>query len=75
MAYLTNKCFGEGDLEYYIMEAGHIMGLRLPDNAGAKFVLSEVFKRVAQWKMVGSLGLADANGGGMDGGGFDQFEL
>jgi hypothetical protein len=42
LAYLTNKCSGEADLEYYIMEAGHIMGLRLPEDCTAKHVLAEV---------------------------------
>lgn len=39
---------------------------------------AEVFKRVAQWKMVGSLGLVDGGmpaGGGGAAGGFDHFEL
>lgn len=36
LAYLTNKCYGEADLEYYIVEAGHILGLKLPEEADAK---------------------------------------
>lgn len=36
LASLTNKCHGEEDLEYYIMEAGHILGLKLQENANAK---------------------------------------
>lgn len=36
LASLTNKCHGDEDLEYYVMEAGHILGLKLPDNANAK---------------------------------------
>ncbi len=56
------------------MEAGHILGMRLPENAGAKFVLSEVFKRVSQWKMVGSLGLEN-NAAAAGNEGFDRFEL
>ncbi len=36
MASLTNKCHGEEDLEYYVMEAGHILGLKLPENGNAK---------------------------------------
>lgn len=42
LAYLTNKCFGDADLEYYIAEAGHIMGIRLGEEAGARHVLAEV---------------------------------
>ncbi len=67
-------------MEYYIREAGHILGLRLPDEAGAKSVLSEVFKRISGWKMGGAeLGHNNntegmvAGGGG--GGGYDHFEL
>ncbi len=36
LASLTNKCHGDEDLEYYVMEAGHILGLKLPENANAK---------------------------------------
>lgn len=78
LAYLTNKCSGEDDMEYYIREAGHILGLRLPDEAGAKAVLAEVFKRISQWKMGGAeLGNATNNDGMQAGGGdgFDRFEL
>lgn len=57
LAYLTNKCQGDGDLEYYIMESAHVLGLKLPDEATAKSALAEVFRRIVQWKMVGSLGL------------------
>lgn len=80
LAYLTNKCSGDADLEYYILEAGHILGLRMPDGAGARAVLGEVFKRIAQWKMVGSVGVGEGMGaGGMgvgpQGGEYDRFEL
>ena len=78
LAYLTNKCYGDGDLEYYIMEAGHIMGLKLPDDFNAKAVLSEVFKRITQWKM-GSMGPGGVEAaGGPDASlapHYDQFEL
>jgi hypothetical protein len=36
LAFLTNKCHGEADLEYYILEAAHILGLRLPSEPSAK---------------------------------------
>lgn len=85
LAYLTNKCSGEADLEYYIAEAGHILGLRMPEGAGARSVLGEVFQRLARWKMVGSAlggteGLAGTGGdtgatGAGGPGGFDHFEL
>jgi hypothetical protein len=64
-----------------VAEAGHILGLRLPEDSSAKAVLSEVFRRVAAWKMVGSLGGAhygaDMDNGDSQGGGghFDQFDL
>ncbi|KAG2452057.1 hypothetical protein HYH02_003093 [Chlamydomonas schloesseri] len=79
LASLTNKCHGEEDLEYYIMEAGHILGLKLQENANAKHVLSEVFRRIAQYKM-GSLGLGqtlDSMGQSMPAANQfgDQFEL
>ncbi|KAF5828565.1 osm-6-like protein [Dunaliella salina] len=82
LAYLTNKCFGDADLEYYIAEAGHILGLKLEEGQGARHVLSEVFQRVANWKMNSmGTGVLDSPGGeemampqamGM---GADQFEL
>lgn len=56
LAYLTNKCNGESDMEYYIMEAAHILGVKMGDDASAKSALAEVFRRIVQWKM-GSLGL------------------
>lgn len=36
LAFLTNKCSGEEDLEYYIMEAGNTLGVKIPDNGNAK---------------------------------------
>lgn len=36
MAYLTNKCVGDADLDYFVLEAGHIMGLRMQEDATAK---------------------------------------
>lgn len=36
MATLTNKCVGDADLDYYVLEAGHITGLRLAEDATAK---------------------------------------
>ncbi len=46
LAYLTNKCFGDADLEYYIAEAGHILGVRTADGqTSAKHVLAEVSRR------------------------------
>eukprot|EP00983_Pelagomonas_calceolata_P029183 914870-Pelagomonas_calceolata.AAC.5 len=64
LAYLTNKCFGDADLEYYIAEAGHILGLKLEEGQGARHVLSEVFQRVAKWKMNSmGTGVLDSPGG------------
>lgn len=45
LAYLTNKCYGDADLEYYIAEAGHILGVRAGEEAGARSVLAEVGRR------------------------------
>ncbi|MEW5301201.1 MAG: hypothetical protein WDW38_004741 [Sanguina aurantia] len=76
LAYLTNKCYGEADLEYYIVEAGHILGLKLPEEADAKSVLSELFRRISAYKMVGSLGLSAQLEPTMTSQQhFDQFEL
>lgn len=77
LAYITNKCFGDADLEYYCVEAGNILGLRLPDGSNAKATLSEVFKRLVQYKMVGSTLNGDNQyiEGGNGGGGFDQFDM
>ena len=36
LAFLTNKCQGEADMEYYLLEAAHILGLRLPPEPTAK---------------------------------------
>jgi len=81
LAYLTNKCYGDADLEYYIAEAGHILGIRLPEDAsGARPVLAEVFRRIAMWKMasMGGMGGDPGSPGAGGGGGFgeaDHFEL
>ncbi|KAJ9505439.1 hypothetical protein QJQ45_024802, partial [Haematococcus lacustris] len=53
LAYLTNKCFGDADLEYYIAEAGHILGINSGQATSARQVLSEVFRRIARCKMTG----------------------
>lgn len=60
LAYLTNKCSGQADMEYYIMEAAHIAGIKLQEGATAKAALAEVFKSIVQYKMVG--GLRDQDG-------------
>ena len=63
------------------MEAGHILGLRLKEDATAKVVLSEVFRRIARWKMVGTMDEGSAPhhstpmGVGQGSGGFDALEL
>eukprot|EP00201_Polytomella_parva_P014854 CAMPEP_0175057452 /NCGR_PEP_ID=MMETSP0052_2-20121109/11272_1 /TAXON_ID=51329 ORGANISM="Polytomella parva, Strain SAG 63-3" /NCGR_SAMPLE_ID=MMETSP0052_2 /ASSEMBLY_ACC=CAM_ASM_000194 /LENGTH=329 /DNA_ID=CAMNT_0016322667 /DNA_START=395 /DNA_END=1385 /DNA_ORIENTATION=- len=50
LATLTNKCSGEADLDYFVMEAGSIVGLRLPEDATAKTVLAEIFRKIANVK-------------------------
>lgn len=65
LASLATKCnAGEVDLEYFALEAASIVGLKLPYGAGAKHALAEVFRRVVQYKMVGSLGASAGGGGG-----------
>ena len=57
-------------------QAGHILGVKIPDSGSAKHVLSEVFRRIAQYKM-GSLGLGqtlDSVGETPMPTGGDQFE-
>lgn len=60
LAYLTNKCFGDGDLEYYIAEAGHILGVRVGENCGARHVLAEVRGPAPSKGIDGVLGRMDA---------------
>lgn len=54
LAQLTNKCNnGEDDLDYYIMEAGDILGV-LPEvvggDRGAKHVLFHIFRQIVDFK-------------------------
>mmetsp|Transcript_7828 Transcript_7828/g.14176 ORF Transcript_7828/g.14176 Transcript_7828/m.14176 type:complete len:515 (+) Transcript_7828:18-1562(+) len=65
LAQLTNKCAGDDDLEYYVKEAGEIMGVtgQLPDHEkDAKHVLNHIFTKLVQFKMLNQ----DAMGGGDD---------
>lgn len=71
LAYLTNKCHGEADMEYYILEAAHILGLRMPSDPTAKGVLSEVFRALIQYKMVGNSSPSPVPGSAQPGSQFD----
>ena len=59
LAHLTNKC-GDDDLEYYIREAGEILGvkqqLKPEAHSNARHVLSHVFKQIVAWKKLHSEG-------------------
>jgi len=56
LALLTNKCDTETDLEYYVREAGEILGVSAevpPDSTNeyrAKAVLEKIFVSIVQWK-------------------------
>ncbi len=50
LAQLTNKCNDE-DLEYFLREAGKIVGLPTEViNGGGKRVLSTVLRHIVNWK-------------------------
>jgi intraflagellar transport protein 52 len=51
LAQLTNKC-SDGDLDYYIREAGDILGVtpKLGDNRSAKHVLTFIFNQLCNFK-------------------------
>lgn len=56
LAQLTNRC-NDSDLEYYVVEAGHILGI-VPHSLGtkssaetrAKRILHQVLERICQFK-------------------------
>eukprot|EP00164_Ancoracysta_twista_P002160 GFYU01002852.1.p1 GENE.GFYU01002852.1~~GFYU01002852.1.p1 ORF type:complete len:441 (+),score=122.35 GFYU01002852.1:170-1492(+) len=53
LAHLTNKCTDEADLEYYVREAGEILGVTnkmKPDKREARHVLEHLFKQIATFK-------------------------
>eukprot|EP00891_Asterochloris_glomerata_P008218 jgi/Astpho2/8218/e_gw1.00122.65.1_t len=54
LGHLTNKCIdgGEGDLEFFVQEASHILGLAAPgqDPRSAKSVLAEILRRIVHYK-------------------------
>jgi len=59
LAQLTNKCAGDDDLEYYVKEAGEIMGVvgQLPDHKKTgRGVLDFVFRKLVQFKMLNQEG-------------------
>ena len=57
LAHLTNKC-GDDDLEYYIREAGDVLGVKhqiKPEyRNSARHVLSYIFKQIVAWKKLNS---------------------
>ena len=59
LAQLTNKCTDDGDLEYYIKEAGLICGVtpKLADGRRtAKHILEHVFRALVQVRACGWCG-------------------
>merc|ERR1719352_1905769 len=62
LAQLTNKC-GDGDLDYYIREAGDILGVtpKLGDNRGAKHVLTFIFNQLCNFKRLNFQDVRDAD--------------
>jgi intraflagellar transport protein 52 len=58
LAALAGKCSGEADIEYFVLEAGRLLGLRsaaegASGTAAARTVLADVFSQVMQFKMAG----------------------
>lgn len=53
LAHLTNRCSGDEDMDYYIVEAASILGLPVKEDTTAKSVLAEVFQRIVRYKMAG----------------------
>lgn len=52
MAHLTNKC-GEDDLEYFIKEAGAVLGVTgslPPGRREGRYVLQHIFFQLVEWK-------------------------
>jgi intraflagellar transport protein 52 len=52
LAHLTNKC-SEEDLEYYISEAGSVLGVTgslPPERRDARHVLQHIFMQIVEWK-------------------------
>jgi len=52
LAHLTHKC-SEDDLEYYIREAGSVLGVTgslPPDQRDARHVLQHIFLQIVEWK-------------------------
>ena len=54
LAQLTNKCAGDDDLEYYVKEAGEIMGVmgKIKGEKSARAVLDFVFSELVRFKML-----------------------
>ena len=71
---LAARCSGEGDIEYFVLEAARLLGLSSAAQMGcgaaaARAVLADAFSQVVRFKMAGgpgpALGLA---GGSLEGG-------
>jgi len=62
LAQLTNKC-SDGDLEYYITEAGDVLGVtsKLGEQRGAKAVLTYVFQQLCNFKRLNFQDVRDAD--------------
>lgn len=55
LAQLTNKCSGPEDVEYYLGESAHILGISTKNNVSPKALLAEVCARVVNYKNAGTL--------------------
>ncbi len=68
LAGLAARCSGEGDIEFFVLEAGRLLGLgsaqqAIGGGAAARAVLMEALMQLVQFKMVGGpLGAALAPG-------------
>ena len=69
LAQLTNKCAGDDDLEYYVKEAGEIMGVagKIKGEKTARAVLDFVFGELVRVKMLNQDGGRGGGGGGEPG--------
>jgi len=67
LAQLTNKCGGDDDLDYYVKEAGEILGVmgELPDHQKTgRGVLNLIFRKLVKYKMLNQEGMGESGGGG-----------
>eukprot|EP00878_Enallax_costatus_P015541 GHUV01016278.1.p3 GENE.GHUV01016278.1~~GHUV01016278.1.p3 ORF type:complete len:226 (+),score=89.17 GHUV01016278.1:1583-2260(+) len=59
LAALVGKCKGGADdLEYFLVEAGQMVGLGVSAEQGPKGVLAELLRRIVQYKTAGAMSAA-----------------